>query len=42
MTYSIDLGTANKLIYVRERGMCSNEPSVVAGRTTDPCRQTIS
>jgi rod shape-determining protein MreB len=27
---SIDLGTANTLIYVRERGIVLNEPSVVA------------
>ncbi|MGE7994423.1 rod shape-determining protein, partial [Pseudomonas sp. NPDC089554] len=30
---SIDLGTANTLIYVRERGIVLNEPSVVAIRT---------
>ena len=29
---SIDLGTANTLIYVRERGIVLNEPSVVAVR----------
>ena len=29
---SIDLGTANTLIYVRERGIVLNEPSVVAMR----------
>src|SRR5690625_7318825 len=29
---SIDLGTANTLIYVRGRGMVLNEPSVVAIR----------
>ena len=29
---SIDLGTANTLIYVRERGIVLNEPSVVAIR----------
>mgnify|MGYP001292109244 FL=1 len=27
---SIDLGTANTLIYVRDRGSVLNEPSVVA------------
>jgi rod shape-determining protein MreB len=27
---SIDLGTANTLIYVRDRGIVLNEPSVVA------------
>ncbi len=30
---SIDLGTANTLIYVRERGIVLDEPSVVAIRT---------
>ncbi len=30
---SIDLGTANTLIYVREKGIVLNEPSVVAIRT---------
>ncbi len=30
---SIDLGTANTLIYVRDRGIVLNEPSVVAIRT---------
>ena len=29
---AIDLGTANTLIYVRERGIVLNEPSVVAIR----------
>ena len=29
---SIDLGTANTLIYVRERGIILDEPSVVAIR----------
>ena len=29
---SIDLGTANTLIYVREKGIVLNEPSVVAIR----------
>ena len=31
---SIDLGTANTLIYVRDRGIVLDEPSVVAIRTT--------
>jgi rod shape-determining protein MreB len=31
---SIDLGTANTLIYVRDRGIVLNEPSVVAIRTS--------
>ncbi|MDO7642785.1 MAG: rod shape-determining protein, partial [Reinekea forsetii] len=31
---SIDLGTANTLIYVRDRDIVLNEPSVVAVRTT--------
>ena len=29
---SIDLGTANTLIYVRDKGIVLNEPSVVAIR----------
>ena len=29
---SIDLGTANTLIYVKEKGIVLNEPSVVAIR----------
>jgi rod shape-determining protein MreB len=32
---SIDLGTANTLIYVRDKGIVLNEPSVVAIRTHD-------
>jgi len=32
---SIDLGTANTLIYVREQGIVLNEPSVVAIRTSN-------
>ncbi|MCX2977337.1 rod shape-determining protein [Candidatus Marimicrobium litorale] len=32
---SIDLGTANTLIYVRDKGIILNEPSVVAIRTHD-------
>src|SRR5690554_7068157 len=31
---SIDLGTANTLIYVRERGIVLDEPSVVAIRSS--------
>ena len=30
---AIDLGTANTLVYVRDRGIILNEPSVVAIRT---------
>ena len=30
---AIDLGTANTLVYVRDRGVILNEPSVVAIRT---------
>lgn len=29
---SIDLGTANTLVYIRDRGIVLNEPSVVAIR----------
>ena len=32
---SIDLGTANTLIYVREKGIVLNEPSVVAIRNNN-------
>ena len=32
---SIDLGTANALIYVREQGIVLNEPSVVAIRNNN-------
>ena len=32
---AIDLGTANTLIYVRNRGILLNEPSVVALETND-------
>ena len=32
---SIDLGTANTLIYVREQGIVLNEPSVVAIRNNN-------
>jgi len=37
---SIDLGTANTLIYVREKGIVLNEPSVVAVRTDPNSGQT--
>lgn len=37
---SIDLGTANTLIYVRGRGIVLNEPSVVAIRHHDG-RKTV-
>ncbi|MCX7125036.1 MAG: rod shape-determining protein [Gammaproteobacteria bacterium] len=37
---SIDLGTANTLIYVRERGIVLNEPSVVALRKDQHTGQT--
>ena len=33
---SIDLGTANTLIYVRGQGIVLNEPSVVAVRRDTP------
>ena len=32
---SIDLGTANTLVYVRDKGIVLNEPSVVAIRKTE-------
>ena len=32
---SIDLGTANTLIYVRDKGIVLNEPSVVAKYNTE-------
>lgn len=38
---SIDLGTANTLIYVREEGIILNEPSVVAIRTLPNGQKTI-
>ena len=37
---SIDLGTANTLIYVREKGIVLKEPSVVALRKDDYSSQT--
>lgn len=36
---SIDLGTANTLIYVRQKGIVLNEPSVVAIRQDGPANQ---
>ncbi|MBU1628576.1 MAG: rod shape-determining protein, partial [Gammaproteobacteria bacterium] len=33
---SIDLGTANTLVYVRGKGIVLNEPSVVALRQDEP------
>ena len=33
MTWAVDLGTANTLVYVRRRGIVLNEPSVVALNT---------
>ena len=32
---AIDLGTANTLVYVQDRGIVLNEPSVVAIETTN-------
>ncbi len=43
---AIDLGTANTLIYVRDRGIVLDEPSVVsirtdaAGAASAPCRRS--
>ena len=39
---SIDLGTANTLIYVRGRGIVLNEPSVVALTTQSGKRQVLA
>lgn len=39
---SIDLGTANTLIYVRGDGIVLNEPSVVAIRRTDNGRKAVA
>ena len=39
---SIDLGTANTLIYVREQGIVLNEPSVVAIRTHNGQKTVIA
>ena len=38
---SIDLGTANTLIYTAERGIVLNEPSVVAVKTTKGAKEDI-
>ena len=39
---SIDLGTANTLIYVREKGIVLDEPSVVAIKTQDGQRTVVA
>ena len=39
---SVDLGTANTLIYVREKGIILNEPSVVAIRTQNGQRTVVA
>ncbi|HIE48540.1 MAG TPA: rod shape-determining protein, partial [Gammaproteobacteria bacterium] len=39
---SIDLGTANTLIYVKEKGIILNEPSVVAIRTINGRRTVVA
>ncbi len=39
---SIDLGTANTLIYVKERGIVLNEPSVVAIRTSGGQKSVVA
>jgi len=39
---SIDLGTANTLVYVREKGIILNEPSVVALRTIEGQRTVVA
>ncbi len=39
---SIDLGTANTLIYVRERGIVLNEPSVVAIRNVGTQKSVVA
>ncbi|MBT3197110.1 MAG: rod shape-determining protein, partial [Gammaproteobacteria bacterium] len=39
---SIDLGTANTLVYVRNQGIILNEPSVVAIRETGRGNKTIA
>lgn len=39
---SIDLGTANTLIYVKEKGIILNEPSVVAIRTVNGQRTVVA
>jgi len=39
---SIDLGTANTLIYVRDQGIVLNEPSVVAYHNKDGRKQVLA
>lgn len=39
---SIDLGTANTLVYVKEKGIILNEPSVVAIRTINGHRTVVA
>ena len=39
---SIDLGTANTLVYVRDKGIVLNEPSVVAIRKTEGARTVVA
>ena len=39
---SIDLGTANTLVYVREKGVILNEPSVVAIKTQGGQRTVVA
>ena len=39
---SIDLGTANTLIYVKEKGIILDEPSVVAIRTVNGQRTVVA
>ncbi|HAK51814.1 MAG TPA: rod shape-determining protein, partial [Gammaproteobacteria bacterium] len=39
---SIDLGTANTLIYIGEKGIVLNEPSVVAIRNSPNNQKTVA
>ena len=39
---SIDLGTANTLVYVREKGIILDQPSVVAIKTHDGQRTVVA
>ena len=39
---SIDLGTANTLVYVREKGIVLNEPSVVAIRNLGAQKSVVA
>ena len=39
---SIDLGTANTLVYVREKGIILDEPSVVAIKTQSGQRTVVA